>query len=803
MFSTIIKTFVRQFKRNITFSLLNVIGLSLGIGVSYAILLYVTDELSYDKFHSDAENTYRVGLQGVIAGEPFDGIHTCSPMSAALVEEIPGIQSAIRIAQWDDIPVEIGDDKYLENDVILADSNFFKFFDFQLIVGNPETVLKGPNKIVLSEKWAKKYFGNKAYSEVLGQSILWGNDRESYEITGIVENSPKNSHFRYSFIISMTSWQHSRGLQWTSNSLMTYFKSEGGSDIRRIEANLNDLVVKYVGPEIEKFIGVAMEDWAEIGGAYGYFVQPMLDIHLHSHYDGEMSVNGSYQNVMIFSAIALFVLIIAGVNFINLSTARATDRAHETGIKKAVGAYRGQLIFQFLAESTLYVLISAVIAVLMISFGLKWLNMMMVKEFTLAEILNINYLLLYVGIAVVIGVIAGIYPSIILSSYKTVEILKGKALSKTKSDFNPRNVLVASQFALTTVAIITTLVVHNQLDLMRNYDLGFEKDQVLVINNSRALGDRSQSFKNEVQRLSNVGSVNFTSHYPPNISWSSVHRMNDTQEDHLLFNYWTDEDHLESLGITLLEGRFFEKGRKNETSAIINESAKKLAGWDSIEGKTVNDYGENIKTFEIIGVVKDFHFQDFKTEIQPTIIFYTSLDRYATIKISGTNIQEAINQIGGIWSEHTGGHPYNYTFVDQQLVKMLETEQRLADLTLLFSVLTIVTAGLGLFGLAAYVARSRRREFGIRKILGAGENSIIFLQGKYFVIISIISLIISLPVSYYLVDDWLSSFVYHIPNSFTLYLIAVILVVVIIIMSVGYQLIKSARMAPVEILRDE
>jgi putative ABC transport system permease protein len=796
------RVFFRNIRRNSFFTFLNVLGLTLGIGVSFVIILYVTDELSYDQFHEDGELIHKVALSGILSGNKFEGVNTCAPISAALSTEVPGIQSSTRVSGWGDLMIHKDDNIVMQEDVIVADSNFFKFFTFELIAGGIDKLLVSPKSLVLTLTTAKKYFGDMRPEEVVGQTMIIGNDKESYQVTGVAADPPQNTHIDFDAIVSMETWEYSRRKQWTSNSLYTYFKVFPGTDIQLVQVALDGFVEKYVGPEIQQYLGISLDDFRDGGGDYGYFTIPLHDIHF-ADLDGEMGPRGNRQNVLIFSIVAFFVLIIAAVNFINLSTAKATDRAKEIGIRKSVGAYRNQLIYQFLFESVFLVFLSSLIAMGLVMISLGYLNDLMNKQFVITELIDLKIIAYYIAAIILIGILAGLYPSLVLSSYRPAAVIKGKPHSTHTSSFNPRNILVGFQFTLTAMAIILTLVISRQLDHMRSRELGFQKEQLLAIDNARSLPNQ-ETFKNELNALSSVRNVSLTYNYPPRVYSNSVFRIDDTNDDILFYQYYADEDHAASIGLEMVQGRFFEDPNLDENSVIINETGFKQTGWTSMDDKRILEIDdEGFKTFHVVGVVKDFQFQDFKTEIQPLLMFCSKDGRYITMQVEGQDAIGTIRTIEESWMEFTGGKPFNYTFVDQQFERLFQTEERLANLTILFSVLTIITASLGLFGLAAFVARSRRKEFGIRKILGAHESLIWFLQFRYFVSIAGVALLVAIPAAYYLTDIWLDEFVYRITNGLSIYLLSIVAVVVIILVSVGYQSIKASKVSPAKVLRDE
>ncbi len=804
MIRNYLRVFTQNLRRHPVFSLLSILGLSLGIGISYIVALYTMDELSYDQFHRDSDRIYRIGIQGVLSGNEFVGVTSCAPLSKALNEEVPGVELSIRLGQRGSFLIHQANQAIAENDVLLSDPEFFEFWDFALLAGDARTALSGEKRIILTETLAAKYFPDLTYSDVIGQTLLIGNGKESHQVTGVMEDTPKNSHFTFPLILSMDSWDYSRDLQWTSNSLYTYFKIAPATSVNQIEESLDQLITKYVGPEIQQYLGISLEEFRAGGGAYGYFAQPLSDIHLHSHYEGEMQANGDMQNLIIFGIVGIFVLLIAGINFVNLSTARATDRAKEVGIRKAIGAQKSQLILQHMLESFSYCLIAGIIALVGVALSLDFFNHILDKEFVVSDLIATPYIFYFLLFILLVSILSGVYPSLILSSFQPVKILKGLASDDKSSKLNPRNLMVGFQFALTTLAIVLTITVFKQLEMMRNKNLGFEKDQLIVIYNARGLNGQN-TFKNALLSLPEIESVSMTNGYPPQIDNNSVSRVSDTQEDHLFWQYSTDVDHLETFGFELIEGRFFEDASLDSNAVVMNRAAMKLAGWESIDGKRLEEFEENgiNSYYHVVGVVEDFHFQNFRAPIQPIVMYCSERGRFVTAKLSTSDIMGTVAKIESFWAEHSGGKPFDYNFVDSQFDQLFDSERRLAELTSILTLLTIITASLGLFGLAAFVARSRRKEFSIRKVLGASTIKVVVLQFRYFLTIAAFGLMVAIPVSYRLVQTWLNEFEYRIANDWTIYIGTILSVLALIMITVGYQSYKASVTPITRVLREE
>lgn len=807
MWTNYIKIALRSMQRQKFYSFINIFGLTLGMATALFILLYITDELSYDRFHVDADRIYRVGIKGRLADQDFNMATAPEPMAAALVQEVPEIEAAVRIRPVKQVIVQYEDKAFTEDVVLLADSNFFSFFSFQLIEGAEKDALRGPNKMVVSERAAKKYFNyqGKGDTSPLGKIILYGTRNVACEVTGIVQDPPVNSHFTYSMIQSMDTWEGSMRNQWTSNSSYTYYKVAANAN-HNLQSKFDDLVIKYVGPEIFQYLGIGIDEFRQQGGDYRYIPEALLDIHLKSTFGEQILPNGNIQYLYIFGAIGLFIIVIACINFMNLATARSANRAKEVGIRKTIGAARGRLITQFFSESFLYGIISLSIAILLVWLMLPLFNQLAGKLITFSSLSTIPFAIGMITLVIIVGLGAGIYPALYLTSFQPVEVLKGKIRAGFKSS-GLRSFLVTLQFTISIVLIISTLIVFQQVDYIQNKNLGFAKDNVLIIDNVNKLGTNKQVFKDELQKMKGLNRVSYSQYVQPNIGNSSVFRPSGENQEDILFSYNTiDEDHLATMKMELAQGRNFSKDIPADSmSVMMNEAAFKLIGWDNIEGKEILEFqDEGIgPRYRVVGVVKDFNYETLKNKVRPLLLFYAPENRMVSIQLDGSNIRENVASIGEKWKTLSGNAPYDYTFIDQEFDALFRTEQRMSSIFTVFTVLAIAIACLGLLGLASFTAEQRAKEIGIRKVMGSSVSQVVLLLSGGFTKLVMISFIIAAPLSYYTMSMWLESFAYRIDISLLTVLAGGTAALIVSWLTIGYQSYLAARANPAHSLRSE
>jgi len=772
----------------------------MGVVCCLFIILYVTDELSYDRFHYDVENMYSVGLHGRIAGQEMYSSSTCPPLANAMVEEVPGVEQATRVVRRDNVVFKKDEKIFAEDKVLLADSNFFQFFSFRLLEGDPKTALIEPNSVVLTEELADKYFEGKA----LDQLIIIGNDNKTFKVTGIVENSPHNSHFGFSALRSLSTFRENFDNEiWLNNNLYTYYRKTPGTSVASIDEKVQELVKKYTGPQIEQFIGVTFDQFLEQGNIYNYVSYPTLDTHLYSDWNDTIEANSDINYVYIFSAVGLFILVIACINFMNLSTAKSAGRAKEVGLRKTLGSFRSQLIGQFLAESFLYGLGAVILAIAATYALLPQFNLLSGKELEFNSILSLQFLFGAALLVVVIGLLAGSYPAFYMTSFSAVEVLKGKVRAGLKSK-DVRSGLVVFQFSLSIILIISTVIVFQQLQFLQSRNVGMDKHNVIVLSNASNLGTNQAAFKNLLLGLPGVEKVSFTNNVFPGVNNTTAFRNSADGVDHIMGTYYADYDHVDVMKFELVEGRFFSRDFKSDSVAVVlNEAAVKELGWsDPLNEKLIGYNGNEQVKLDVVGVVKDFNFESYKMAVRPMVIQFSELSNNLLIRYDAT-AENLIADIEKLWKENAPGSPYQYSFLDQNFDQLFREEQRLSQIFTIFTTLAIIIACLGLFALAAFTAEQRTKEIGIRKAMGATVFSITGLLSKEFTVLVIISIVIAVIPSYFLLSNWLSQFAYKIEMDILVFVLSGLSALLIAWGTVVFQAIKAGLAKPIESLRYE
>jgi putative ABC transport system permease protein len=699
------------------------------------------------------------------------------------------------------------DKVFSEEQVFWVDQAFFDVFTVSFIKGDLKTALAEPNSIVLTRSMALKYFGD---GDPMGKSLNADRQRD-YVVSGVVEDTPQNSHFHYDFLASLSTYGDSRSPVWVSNNYYTYLVLQEGSSPQAFEEKLVELVKKYVGPQIQAAAGISLEKFFELGGEYGYFVQPLTNIHLHSHYEYELEPNGDIAYVYIFSIIALGILLVACINFVNLATARSVNRAREVAIRKTVGSRRAQLIRQFLAETTLTSFVAVILSLFVVQILLPSFNSITGKELSIPYIDNIYTIPALLGVVLFIGILAGIYPAFFLASFHPAVVLKSETMGRTKKS-NLRNVLVVFQFTVSIVLIVGTLIVNKQLKYMQDMNLGFNKDQVVIVKKTDDLGKQIQAFRQELLKNARIDNASNTGSLIGQTFGNSAFRLagETGEETHLLWTYFTDAHFVDTYQIEMATGRYFEEGRQaDQQGVVINEAAVKDLGLADPIGKQIVALGatqEQAQSFTIIGVVKDFHFESLHFQIRPLIVLLygpNNRGRFVSVRINAEGIRETMAFLEGTWRRFAENQAFEYEFFDDHFKKIYESEERTGKIFFAFSLLAIVIASLGLFGLAAFISEQRTKEIGIRKILGATESKIIILLSKQFTKWVILSNLIAWPIAFYFMHKWIQRFAFRPGISIWPFLLASIVVLCIALLTVSYQTIKAARSDPVDLLRYE
>ncbi|MCE2936809.1 MAG: ABC transporter permease [Cyclobacteriaceae bacterium] len=805
MLKNYFKVALRNIRKQSFYSSINIFGLAIGVASCLFILLYITDELSYDRFHQDPENIYRIGLHGRIAGQEINTASSCPPLAAALVAEIPGVESATRLNRRDNIVFKFEEKAFTEDRILFADSNFFQFFSFQLLEGDLLTALKEPNSVVLTPELAKKYFGDEA----MGKLLTIGNQNQSFKVTGIAAEPPHNSHFTFAAIISTSSQKdYYNSPIWLNNGLYTYFRKNPATSNEAIAAKLTEVTDKHIAPEIEQFLGASVAKFRESGNEYGYVPYPMLDTHLRSGWQDDMEPGGNMAYVYVFGAVGLFILVIACINFMNLSTARSAGRAKEVGLRKTLGSVRSQMVGQFLAESTLYGLAAMVLAVALTFVLLPHFNLLSGKELSFATLVSPSFLLGALGLTLLIGLLAGSYPAFYLTAFNPVDVLRGKVRSGMKSK-GIRSGLVVFQFALSVILIVCTIISYQQIQYLQSRNIGLDKHNVLVLSNTGRLGNNRKAFKDGLLAQNGITGVSYTNNIFPGVNNTTAFRSATARRDHVMGTYFADVDHAEVMKFELAQGRYFSKEFPSDSTAVVlNEAAVKELGWEKpLEEKLiVFDDGGNGGPVEVpmqvIGVVKDFNFESFKTQVRPMVLRLTDTDRNLLVRYDG-DASGAMAQVEKLWKQYASGDPLEYSFLDQNFDALFREEQRLSRLFLVFTGLAIFIACLGLFALASFTAEQRTKEIGIRKAMGASVTGITGLLSREFTVLVLISILLAVFPAWYLMNRWLGQFAYRIDINIMVFVLSGVASLVIAWLTVAFQAFRAAMAKPVNSLRYE
>lgn len=811
MFKNHLKIAWRSLKKQPFFTFLNTFGLAIGMAGGLLISLYIYDELSFDKMFVDANRIHRVNADIKFGGEDRKFAVTPAPMAETVDNDFSEVELVTRFRTRGSALVrKTGSEVNVkELQTTFADSTFFEMFGIALITGDKNTALKAPNTLVMTKTAAEKHFGIK---DAIGQSLLLNNS-ETFTVTGVIDDLPKNSFLRdYSIFMAMAGYEDSRVVNWASNNYQTFIKLIPAANIGDIQQPLQNFLGKYVIPGVQHYLpGITEEQFKAAGNHLIYSTIPLTDIHLRSDRVAEISGNNDIKSIYILSFIAIFLIVLACVNFMNLSTAQSLKRAKEVGIRKTLGSNRNDLIRQFLVESGLVAFGSLLLAVLTAILVLPYFNDLADKDISIPYSNPLFWLSLLLG-GLVLGLFSGSYPAFFMSKFIPVKVLKGVG-GNSLGGGNIRNGLVIFQFAISVFLIIGTLVVYQQLSYIQNKELGFSKDQVLIVNDVFTIGEKMSSFKEEVKKLGFVKNATLSSYYPtPSNRSDSTFAPEEgatDQENALSMQTWgVDYDYVATMDFKIIAGRDFDRSFKSDsTSIIINESAVATIGVspnEAIGKRYTPDMGaENPDYYNIIGVVKDFHFSPFREDIEALSLHLTERAGSMAIKLEAGSFKNAITSIEGIWNTLAPGQPFDYYFMEDSFNDTYKAEQRLSRIFFIFTTLSILIACLGLFGLAAFNAEKRTKEIGIRKVLGASVGQISYKLSIDFLKLVFISILVSLPIGWYAMNKWLEDFSYRIEIGWWVFALAALLAVSIAIATVSYQSIKAAIVNPIKSLRTE
>jgi putative ABC transport system permease protein len=807
MFRNFFLIALRNMNRNKFFSAVNIFGLAIGLACCFLILLHIKDELSYDKFHDKKDQIYRMAVHRYYPDTQVDYAVTPQSLGHAMQQEIPEIKGMVRLLSGrGELPVTYQEKTFNERRFMAADSNFFDFFSIPLLKGNPEKALRNPRELILTESTARKYFGDE---DPIGKTL--STPQGEFPVVGICKDVPDNSHFQFDFISGLDESTFLGPPSYVTFSVYTYFLIDSRENARAVEARIPELFRKYAAGQIQARMGISYDDYISAGNGYEFFLQPVTSIHLHSHLNTELETNGNFNYIIILISVALFLLIIASINFINLSTARSADRAKEVGIRKLVGSEKTKLIAQFITESILITLISLILALLIAEISLTAFNNLTGKHLVIKYFDSFTMPVL-LGFAVIVGILSGSYPAFILSSLKPVNILKGR-FSSSNSGTATRKGLVFFQFFLSISLISFTLLIYSQLNYLQKKNLGFYKDNILVIRSNLPPANQ-ESFKQELLKIPGVistaaSNTQITGGFYFGFMFQAEEYGSDVITSRAMV---VDEDFIETMGLKLTDGRGFSRDFNDSLSVIINQLAAQEFGLEHPVGAKLIEPvdtggGYHLSEFTVIGIIEDFHYNSLHDDLNSFVLQSMSgpngFGTFLYVRANTTNWPLTISSIEAKWTEFFPQQPFSYFFQDQYINDMYKADRASGRIFTIFSLLAILIACVGLFGLASYSTHQKIHEIGIRKALGSSVSKIVYLFSMDFTRLVIGAFIISVPVAILFMRYWLNNFVYRTNIHFIIFIIAGLMAVAIAIITVSFHTIRSANANPAKTLRYE
>jgi len=806
MFKNYIKTAFRNITRQKGYVFINILGLSIGIAASMLIAIYIFSELSYDQHHKKKDRIYRIVLDGKINNQVIKGAYTPSPMAFTIKDKFPEVKDVTRLNKWDETVIKYKDRNFLEQDFMQADSTFFNIFTVPLVKGNPDKALTKPHTVVLSESAARKIFGDEP---AMGKSIKVGGYETYHEVTGIMKDIPETSHFDCNMIGSFVTSSRASHNNWLANNLAAYCLLEKHASKKEVEQKLPGLLQEHAGPLLEQFLGLTFDEFLAKGNRYNYYLQPLTDIHLNPEIESNMKSPHDRKYIYIFSVVALMLIIIAVINYMNLSTARAANRAKEVGLRKVVGSSKRMLIKQFLTESVLLSFLALVLAIILVQLTLPFFNNLINTSLTLNYLQEWYYIPVLVGLALLIGLLAGSYPAFYLSAFRPTSVLSGKLKSGSRNK-SIRNVLVVSQFVISAALILSTIIISKQTNYMLNKDLGFDKEQLIVIRRMNILEDQIEIFKQEVNKLPGVIHSTHSTMYPGNPNNNNGYKIESQPKDetYVFDTNWADEDFLKVYNIKLEQGQFFSKERRSENICIVNQRALKDYPIDDPFSERIlrPRQDKEYDNFKIVGIMSDFHIRSLHKTISPSVILPKTEDTdwgYLTVKLNSEDMSQTIKDIEGTWKTFAQNTPMLYFFMDNKQANLYKEEQRSSKLAIGFAVLSILIASLGLFGLTSFTTEQRTKEIGIRKAMGASIGEIVLMITKETFRLVLVAFVISGPLAFYFLTNWLNNYPYRISMNPLDFVYTLLIIGMVAFVTIGYKTIMAARKNPAHSLRYE
>ncbi|HTF16693.1 MAG TPA: FtsX-like permease family protein [Chryseolinea sp.] len=798
MLKNLLKIAFRNIVKDRTYSALNIFGLTIGITCSLFLLMYILDEVSYDRYHKNAANIYRVISNIKEPDNAFTWAVAQIPLADEIRDNYPEVENAVRFFGTRRTLYKNGDKQFYEQEFYLADSTVFDMFSYTFIGGDPATALDNPFSMVLTEKTAIKYFGSA--NAALDQS-LQNIQKEEHKITGVIKDVPLNSHFRFDGLISRRSQPGYNG-SWGNFGVFTYLQLPSGYDLNKMQGSLDKVIKEKVNPIFDQY-NIKIR----------YELQPIVDIHLHSKIQDEAEGGGDISYIYIFGAVAAFMLIIACINYMNLATARSANRSKEVGIRKVMGSLRPQLMLQFITESLIIACLALVVSMILIYALLPGFNTLANKELPFGYILQPAVLFSLIGIVLFVGVIGGSYPAFYLSGFNPVSVLKGKLASRGGTVIF-RKGLVVTQFAISIFMLISTLIVFDQLQYIRNKDLGFDKSRIVRIEmTEQDIRAKENVIVERLKQISGVASVGTANASPGQGIGKNLFKVESEEgklEDRGIDLYGASFDFVQAMGMSVVQGRDFSRDVASDTTyaVLVNEAMVRRMAWKNPIGKKFIAPSEDPKnTFEkrVVGVIKDYHQNSLYDAIEPLMIILDKNHNYIFVRTASGDIKKSMAALEAGWKEIFPNNAFEYEFLDQDFNSQYKADEKRSQIFTAFSGLTVLIACLGLLGLSAFTTQQRTKEIGVRKVIGASMSSLVVLVSREFFLLVGIGMVLAFPAAWYFTDSWLQNFAYRIQlgGEWLTFVMSAVIAFVITLLTVGYHVVRAASANPVQSLRDE
>jgi putative ABC transport system permease protein len=812
MFNKSLLVAVRNLWRNKAISAIHVFGLAIGMATCLLILLFIRHELSYDRYNENSGRIVRVTFGGHMNGHEIKEANVMPPVAGTMKKDYPEVLEATRLQSVGIHRISYGTKSFREDNLAFVDSNFFRVFTLPLIKGDANTALVRPYTIVITRAVASKYFGNE---DPIGKVLDFTDDNHTLTVTGVIDGVPETSHFHFDCFASMASLPEAKEPSWMSSNYFTYLLLPEGYDRRKLQAKLPGMVEKYIGPQLQKGMGVSLAQFRASGNEIGFALQRLTDIHLHSDFTNDISAPGDIRYIYILGAVAVFMLLIACINFMNLSTAGATKRAKEVGIRKVLGSLRGQLVGQFLVESLLLTVTAMIISLLLVWLSLPAFSRLAGHDLSLSWSTLPWVMPLLLLFTLLTGLLAGAYPAFFLSAFRPVAVLKGM-FKGGRGSSGLRSSLVVFQFFISISLIIGTAVVYRQLSFIQHKKLGYVRDQVVVVQDMWALGDGQSFFRQQLAQDPRVASVATSGYLPAGNTYGNnflVYADNHSDKFANTLRYQVDDQYIPTMGMEMAAGRNFSRAFGADSAAIvINETAVRNFGWATgtdmspAIGHTITEPNRDrpATTYHVIGVVRDFHFRSLREMITPLVMTLGGTENTSLI------VRMKTKEAGGVlaslqkrWADQKARVPFSYSFMDDRFQDTYKAEQNIGRILGIFAGLTIFVACLGLFGLATFTAEQRTKEIGIRKVLGANTAGIVALLSKDFLRLVALAFGIAAPLAWWMMNKWLQDFAYRVTIGWWIFAIAALLAILITMVTVSFRAIRAANANPIKSLRSE